>query len=341
MSASSAVSLSLPSVRDDAPAPQARARVDLWIVVVATLCVFAFAALVELSEALSAWAHRFESVEADELPSALVALLLGLVWYSWRRTRDAQAQMALRMGAQQALERTLAENRAVVKRSLQVQEEERRRIARELHDEMGQWLNALKLDAVSLRDRRDASPEVRHAATAIIDLANHAYDAARNLIRELRPVALDELGLASALQYLLDQWRRRQPDVRGSLAVSGASEGLDETANITIYRFVQECLTNVARHAHATEVRITLDCAPTHVTARVDDDGVGFDPAAPRSGGLGMVGLRERVEALGGEFRVDSAPGRGTRTTATIPCPAAAGAAAPAPGAEPVAEVAR
>lgn len=304
--------------RHGATAPPQRARLDLGIVVIATATVFMFAAFVELSETLSAWAHRYEGMQADELPSALVALLLGLTWYSWRRYRDAQAQMALRVGAQDALERTLAENRAVVKRSLQVQEDERRRIARELHDEMGQWLNALKLDAVALRDRHDASPDVRIAATAIIDLANHAYGAARNLIRELRPVALDELGLASASQYLLDQWRRRHPDVRGTLSVTGTADSLDETANITIYRFVQECLTNVARHAHASEVNIALDCAAGPVRIEVRDDGRGFDPRR-RHSGLGMVGLRERVEGLGGEFRADSAPGAGTRVLASIP----------------------
>ncbi|MCU0869950.1 MAG: sensor histidine kinase [Burkholderiales bacterium] len=315
----------LPPLAPIASPPQ-RARLDLGIVVIATAAVFAFAAFVELSETLSNWARHYEGIQADELPSALLALLLGLTWYSWRRHRDAQAQMALRVGAQAALERTLAENRAVVKRGLQMQEDERRRIARELHDEMGQWLNALKLDAVALRDRADATPEVRGAATAIIDLANHAYDAARNLIRELRPVALDELGLASALQYLLDQWRRRQPEVCGTLAVSGVADGLDETTNITIYRFVQECLTNVARHAAARDVRITLDCGPDRVRVEVRDDGRGFDPAQ-RHAGLGMVGLRERVEGLGGEFRADAAPGAGTRVMALVPRAAERGAA--------------
>ncbi len=205
--------------------------------------------------------------------------------------------------AQAELARTLAENRQLVRRSIQVQEEERRHIARELHDEMGQWLNALKIDAVSIRDRTDTSADIKAAAQSIVEVTNHVYEVARNLMRRLRPVALDELGLPSALQYLVDQWQRRYTAVRCTFATSGPLDELGEVANITLYRFVQECLTNVARHAEANTVAIRLARAAVggEVEVSVADDGRGLDPARSVLG-MGLLGLRERVEVLGGAF---------------------------------------
>ena len=220
--------------------------------------------------------------------------------------------------AQAQLARTLAENRQLIQRSIQVQEDERRHIARELHDEMGQWLNALKLDAVSIRDR--AEGEIKSAAQSIVEVTNHVYDVARNLMRRLRPVALDELGLPSALQYLVDQWKRRYPGVRCTFATDGSLEELGEVTNITLYRFVQECLTNVAKHAGAGEVRIALSRSADrrHVEVAVSDDGRGLDPERSVLG-MGLLGLRERIEVLGGAFFLEAASGRGVTVRGVLP----------------------
>jgi PAS domain S-box-containing protein len=220
--------------------------------------------------------------------------------------------------AQAQLARTLAENRQLIQRSIQVQEDERRHIARELHDEMGQWLNALKLDAVSIRDR--AEGEIKAAAQSIVEVTNHVYDVARNLMRRLRPVALDELGLASALQYLVDQWMRRHPGVRCNFEADGSLDELGEVINITLYRFVQECLTNVAKHAGAgtVTIRLSRDGARQRVAVAVADDGRGIDPARAVLG-MGLLGLRERIEVLGGEFFLESDGGRGLRVRAVMP----------------------
>jgi signal transduction histidine kinase len=143
---------------------------------------------------------------------------------------------------------------------------------------------------------------------------------ARSLLKELRPVALDELGLATALQHCVDQWRRRHPNLRCDFRAEGLPESLGEAANIALYRLVQEGLTNVTKHSGARSVRIEVqqDLAAGEVCAAVSDDGIGMDPATPRTG-LGLAGLRERVEMLGGRFRVDSAPGGGTRVHAAVP----------------------
>ena len=217
----------------------------------------------------------------------------------------------------------LEENRRLSQRSMQVQEEERRNLARELHDELGQSLNAIKVDAVAIRDRSDNPVEVQRGARAIIEVSGQVYDVVRSLLQRLRPVALDELGLRSAIEYGIEQWRRRHGTVRCNFSAEGDLDGLSEEVNITLYRLAQECLTNVAKHAQATSVTIALARAGSEpvggeILFSFEDNGRGFDPA-PRRQGLGLAGLRERVEALGGNFDLQSAPGQGVRVRASIP----------------------
>jgi len=153
----------------------------------------------------------------------------------------------------------------------------------------------------------------------------------RTLLRQLRPVALDELGLASAVQYSVEEWQRRHKGVNCSLFIEGDLDGLTEDINITAYRFVQECLTNVARHAGARNAKVVLrrDGAGgtgSRLSLIVEDDGCGVDSTIPGNG-LGLIGLRERVEALGGAFEIRAAMGprgaspstTGTHVFAAIP----------------------
>ncbi len=225
---------------------------------------------------------------------------------------------------QTELASALEENRRLSQRSMQVQEEERRNLARELHDELGQSLNAIKVDAVTIRDRSENAVEVQRSAKAIIEVSGQVYDVVRTLLQRLRPVALDELGLRSAVEYGIEQWQRRHTTVRCNFSTQGELEGLGEEVNITLYRLAQECLTNVAKHAHATQVAISLARAAGNehnggeIRFSFEDNGCGFDPGRRRQG-LGLVGLRERVEALGGNFDLQSAPGHGARVRASIP----------------------
>ena len=219
---------------------------------------------------------------------------------------------------QNELAGALEENRRLSQRSMQVQEEERRNLARELHDELGQSLNAIKVDAVTIRDNSVALPEIHRGALSIIEVSSQVYDVVRSLMRRLRPVALDELGLRSAMQYSVEQWQRRHAGVRCTFTADGELDDLDEQTNITLYRLVQECLTNVAKHADATQVGISMTRAAHELRFTFGDNGKGFDPSQ-RRGGLGLVGLRERVEALAGHFELDSAPGRGVHLKALIP----------------------
>lgn len=305
---------------------------DLAIVAVVTSATFLVSSLLELNERLIALTRPLEAYQIDELPTTFLAMILALAWFSWRRSRQSMEQANLRLAAQRELAEALTENRRLSQRYLQVQEQERRLLARELHDELGQSLNAIKVDAVNIRDAAPDAPEVRRSAQAIIDVSSKVYEVVRTLLRQLRPVALDELGLASAVQYSVEEWQRRHRGVQCSLSIDGDLDGLSEDINITAYRFVQECLTNVARHAQASHVEVLLRRSAGQDGASilelvVEDDGRGVEPAILRKG-LGLIGLRERIEALGGRFEIkpsaiisggSAAAAGGTRVAGLIP----------------------
>lgn len=291
---------------------------DLAIVAAITVLTFTLSAIFELNERVVLAVQPFEHYQVDEVPITILVMAIAMAWFSWRRFRHARDELNLRLAAQQALALALDENRMLSQRSMQMQEEERRNLARELHDELGQSLNAIKVDAVNIRDHSQSMPDIHTSALAIIEVSSQVYDVVRSLMQRLRPVALDDLGLRSAVQYGVDQWQRRHAGVRCKFEAQGELEGLSEKVNITLYRLVQECLTNVAKHAGATQVTISMERDGDQVRFDFEDDGKGFDLSG-RKQGLGLIGLRERVESLSGRFELISAPGSGVRIKAVIP----------------------
>ncbi len=222
--------------------------------------------------------------------------------------------------------RLLEENRLLNRQLIRALEEERRRIARELHDEMGQSLTAIKTDAALIRNRcDDSSAPSWRSASAIGDTADHLYDVIQNLLRHLRPSGLDDLGLVDALRAFLRLWRERRPGIACTFVTNGDLGALGEDLNITIYRIIQEALNNVIRHAAATRVDIALKRETTsagsdELILRVEDNGLGVNlgnvHAKQRHG---LVGIRERVQGLGGNLALDSQPRNGFRLKATFP----------------------
>ncbi len=220
--------------------------------------------------------------------------------------------------------RTLLEgNRFLIHKSLAVQEEERRHLARELHDELGQCTTAIQADAELIHDMsQHKDRRVAASAEAIQAVSARMYDAVHAMMRRLRPTVLDDLGLVAALQDALRDWRERHPGTELEFSTDGELGDLGEPVNISLYRIVQEALTNVARHAGARRVRIGLSRrggrGAGQVVLDVADDGRGMDPDLPRRG-LGLIGMRERVEALHGTLRLETAPGRGLALHVVIP----------------------
>jgi hypothetical protein len=227
--------------------------------------------------------------------------------------------------AQQA-ELELEQNRQLTRAIQSRLEEERRSIARELHDELGQCVTAIKTIGTAIANRTQESfPDVHANSLTIVSVASHIYDVVHGIIRQLRPTALDHLGLSETLRDFVSAWRDRHPEIVCELQMEGALEGMGETINITVYRVVQECLTNVARHAVATrsDIHVTRFNDSRHgdaVKVVVHDNGKGFAQQREREATrFGLIGMRERVQALNGDFSIDNRPGQGVAVTAVIP----------------------
>jgi signal transduction histidine kinase len=200
------------------------------------------------------------------------------------------------------------------------QEEERQRIVRELHDGVGPALASLNIRLRTARKllERDHHP-VAEEVEELAELAQASIQDIRRLIHDLRPAALDELGLGPALREYVSRYREEQ-GLEVALALPEGDERLPAPLETALFRIVQEALANVAKHAQAHRVDVALMWDGAHVILRLTDDGRGFDPQAPRPGThLGLWSMGERVEQLGGQFEVESAPGRGTKLMVTIP----------------------
>ena len=201
------------------------------------------------------------------------------------------------------------------------QEAERQRVARELHDQMGQHLVGLSLGLNRLAQIVGASPEITHITKRLEAITDTMARDVQHLAFELRPASLDDLGLADAVRNYADGMTRRfglQVDVQ-----CDRMPRLDSSAETTIYRIVQEALTNVAKHATARRVSVILEARGDRLHVIVEDDGIGFQPELVRHGGnggrLGLRGMIERASLVGGEFQIESRPGRGTTVFVRVP----------------------
>jgi signal transduction histidine kinase len=294
---------------------------DLGLIVLLSIATFLIGVEIEFSETLVATAQQFESLQLDELPLALLTLSLGLAWFAWRRWREMLRELEQRLNFESALKLKQLELRDLSRRVTEAQEAERRLLAHELHDELGQTLNAIKIEAVGIRNvSSGAQPALHRAALNVIQLTDRVYGVVRDMTSRLRPVALDELGLVGALEHDLMGWRQRLPAMRFTLRIGELPQDIDEPMAIALYRVAQEGLTNVVRHAQASHVTLELDFDPASAVLRLtlQDDGRGVDLKAIQRG-LGLVGMRERIEALGGTFRIETQPAQGFRLDARVP----------------------
>lgn len=226
-----------------------------------------------------------------------------------------------------AMERDLAENRQLTHLIQRHLEEERRGLARELHDEIGQYLTAIKTIAQATANRTtQADPDTLEASRAIVSSAGRIYDAMHTIIRRLRPMALERMGLADTMVEAVAEWRRLHPQLAFELHLPESLPRLGDEAEIALFRIAQEAVTNVARHAQAQSVSIEISTSERHVHLVVCDDGIGIAPdRLHRPGHYGLLGMRERVQALGGTLAITPAQeGGGTRIAVGIPLEATA-----------------
>jgi len=218
------------------------------------------------------------------------------------------------------LDASQQQNRALTQHTLAIQEDERQRLSQELHDELGQSLTAIKVMAVTAGRTQAGALGVKQATESIVSVCDHLMTVVRSMMHQLHPLVLTELGLKATMEDLLNHWAQRNPDLKLNIACPDEVDTLEQKITIQIFRVVQECLTNIVRHAEASQAEISLDIGhqPKTLRLQVTDNGQGC--AIDRiNSGFGLLGMRERINSLGGKFTITTQPQQGMSIIATIP----------------------
>jgi signal transduction histidine kinase len=240
-------------------------------------------------------------------------LIAGLALFRITKLEERWEEQRLRTEAAEQ------ELRRLSRKLVQAQEEERKSISRELHDEIGQVLTALRMELRGMQDLRLAPEhEFNDHLEGAKRLAEQSVRALKDMAMGLRPSMLDDLGLGSAVQWQARQFSKHA-GIPVNVQIEGLPPSLPERHRTCVYRLVQEALTNCARHAKARSIDVTVAGQNGHVAVSVRDDGVGFDPAAVRGRGIGLIGVEERVKELGGSLTLVSRIRQGTSLSAKIP----------------------
>lgn len=252
-----------------------------------------------------------------------------------RRALSESAERQERRQAEASARVLLEENRRLARALLAIQEEERRHLARELHDEIGQCLTAIQVHTEMIRRRVNCDDEdIAASIDAVHSITAGIYETVHTVLQRLRPAALDNLGLVEALEDTVNAWQERETGILVDFRHQGRLSGFGEQINITLYRIIQECLTNTANHAGASRIEIKL-LGPngasgegagesSSVTLMVRDDGCGLAEESHRRG-FGLIGMRERVEALAGRFDLHGPAGEGVTVSVCLPLEPGAG----------------
>jgi glucose-6-phosphate-specific signal transduction histidine kinase len=279
---------------------------DLAVVAALVAAYFLAASQWNFAERIAQIGRAYEPEQLDELPMTLLVLSLGMCWFAFRRAaeaRRAEVRNADLLGA----------NRDLSQRLIVLQESERQALARELHDEFGQNCAAIRAEASYIL-RADAGEREAIAASAarIAGTAEDLYEMVKGMLVRLRPPALDSLGLESAVQELCEAWEE-QTGIACGFFPRDVSFAIDDSASVAVFRLVQEALTNVARHADASQVRIEMHATPDRriLHLNIRDDGHGMPANVDSRRGFGLIGMRERVTALDGEIRFHNLPRSG------------------------------
>jgi glucose-6-phosphate-specific signal transduction histidine kinase len=218
----------------------------------------------------------------------------------------------------------LQENRLLTKNLFKQQEDDSKYLTREIHDELGQWMSAILSQAEVLSTYGDQSDINQIAAKDISKSVGKMHEVVHGLMGRLRPATLDILGLTESLSKLMEDWCFHHPNVRLDQHIDDEIKDVADLVSVAVYRITQEALTNISKYAHPTQVTVRLACNEDNITGVeylsliIEENGRGFDPTQ-KSDGIGIVGMRERVVTLGGEFNMTSSPVNGTQISVRIP----------------------
>jgi len=297
---------------------------DVLLLTLIIVFTYAFIISIDLAETVTAKFAKYENLQLDELPFLLLLMAFGLTWFTYRRVCERDCEIALRMQAEDKIMRLLTENKALTQHLIKVQEAERQQLAIDLHDDIGQYLLAIRLDASALNLSMSNAPistTVNLHARRILSNAQHIQEMTRTLMRRLRPAPTDTKGLFDSIQQLTHEWHQQHPHIELDSNIDRLSVVFTQQMSITIYRLIQETLTNISKYANATSVWITLTLqrseAKRYIHLEIKDNGNGY--ASDTAQGMGMIGMRERVTSLMGEFNITSHVNHGVTVIAKIP----------------------
>jgi glucose-6-phosphate-specific signal transduction histidine kinase len=246
----------------------------------------------EFSEKLAHGLQHYERFQLDEMPLTLLALSIGLAWFAFRRIAQVSE--------------LLITNRTLTQRLMTAQEDERRLLAQELHDEVGQTCTALRIEAAFIAKAVHSHPDAALEAAQRIDQSSlRMHSLARDMLKRLRPPNLDSLGFEASLHALCDSLQQ-QGHLQCHTLIHPVRDDLPDAVCTHLYRVTQEALTNIAKHAHASDVWVGLSIADAVLTLSITDNGQGLSPS-PTSTGLGLIGMRERIASVQGHIHFEDA----------------------------------
>lgn len=247
----------------------------------------------ELSEKLSSALQSYEHLQLDEIPWTLLVLSISLSWFARRRTAEVSS--------------LLQQNRHLTQRLMSAQDDERRLLAQELHDEVGQACTALRIEAAYILKTVRTNPEDAIAAAQRIDQSSlRMHGLARDMLKRLRPANLDSLGFEASLKELCQSWQQHV-HIQCHTLIDPWPDNLPDHLCTSLYRVTQEALTNIARHAQASQVWVGLHIHHGVLTLSITDNGRGLSHTPDATHGLGLVGMRERITRLQGHIHFEDA----------------------------------
>ncbi len=269
---------------------------DLTRVVVLVALFWTLAMQWELSEKLALWLQSYERFQLDEIPLTLLALSIGLAWFAFQRMHEVSA--------------LLEANRHLTQRLISAQEHERRILAQELHDEVGQACTALRIEAAYIGKAIHNNPSAAIESAKRIDQSSlRMHSLAREMLKRLRPPSLDSLGLEESLKELCNSWEQHCHIPCHALinAQTNKLKLLPDAFSTAVYRVTQEALTNIAKHAIASQAWVSLDVHRDVLTLSITDNGQGLKASPIGACGLGLTGMRERIASLKGHIHFEDA----------------------------------
>jgi len=286
--------------------------IGVLFVSIFAVCILVYVTINRMLKPAQTIVTGLEKMRAGQLDTRLPSFEI----MEWKRTSDAINQLAITQ------EQVIADNKQLALKLMNIQEEDHRYIARELHDEFGQCLAGINAVTASINQTaKTQCPQLVDEIKTISPITSHMMEILRSMLTRLRPAEVDDLGLAMSLQKLISSWNKRAKDqTHYQLKLIGDIDTLPEPLPVNIYRIVQECLTNIAKHAQASTADVSINYQLDHqIQLEIRDDGVADVAEFDNTLGVGLLGIRERVMALGGKLTLLAGDTGGLNINITIP----------------------